>query len=283
MSTTLFISDLDGTLLNADSKVSDASVSLINEAVAKGALFSIATARTPATVSTLMSRIQTQLPYIVMTGTAIWDASSGLYRHAVFIDPRAASGIMRILRRHRLPAFVYYLKEETIQVYHMGPLSGLERDFIRQRDNTPYKIFHIPEDGESVLPDTLDNILLFYAIQPSASVEAVYREICLMEGCNPLFYHDIFGSETGIMDIFSTRASKALAMEWLKRSCGADRVVAFGDNINDLPMLRAADVAVAVGNALPEVKAAADIVIGPNTEDSVARFVYDHIDGDISL
>ena len=63
----------------------------------------------------------------------------------------------------------------------------------------------------------------------------------------------------------------------------ADRVVAFGDNINDLPMLRAADVAVAVGNALPEVKAAADIVICFNTEDSVARFVYDHIDGDISL
>ena len=38
-------------------------------------------------------------------------------------------------------------------------------------------------------------------------------------------------------------------------------------------MLRSADVAVAVENALPEVKAIADVVIGPNTDDSVARFI----------
>ncbi len=52
--------------------------------------------------------------------------------------------------------------------------------------------------------------------------------------------------------------------------------MAFGDNINDLPMMREADLAVAVSNALPEVKDAADIVIGANTDDAVARFIlYD--------
>jgi len=80
---------------------------------------------------------------------------------------------------------------------------------------------------------------------------------------------------------FSLTAVKA-ALE-LRELCGCRELICIGDHANDLPMLRAADVAVAVGNALPEVKAAADIVIGPNTEDSVARFVYDHIDGDISL
>ena len=49
---------------------------------------------------------------------------------------------------------------------------------------------------------------------------------------------------------------------------GADRTVAFGDNVNDLPMMLAADHAVAVANALQEVKEAADEVIGT----SVSRY-----------
>ena len=59
----------------------------------------------------------------------------------------------------------------------------------------------------------------------------------------------------------------------LKAISGADRVVAFGDNINDIPMLREADVAVAVENAVPEVKRIADVIIGPNTTDAVPRFI----------
>ncbi len=50
-------------------------------------------------------------------------------------------------------------------------------------------------------------------------------------------------------------------------------MVAFGDNLNDLPMFGVADLAVAVGNALPDVKDAADVVIDPNYTDSVARFI----------
>ena len=43
MEKTLYITDLDGTLLNPESKVSDYSVSIINELIDKGALFSVAT------------------------------------------------------------------------------------------------------------------------------------------------------------------------------------------------------------------------------------------------
>ena len=67
--------------------------------------------------------------------------------------------------------------------------------------------------------------------------------------------------------------SKAAAIKSLQRRIGADRLVVFGDNINDLSMLAIADEAVAVGNALPEVKEAAGRVISPNTDDSVAKFI----------
>ena len=50
----------------------------------------------------------------------------------------------------------------------------------------------------------------------------------------------------------------------------------FGDNLNDLPMMAVADVAVAVANAMPQVREAADIVIGANDTDSVARYMLEH-------
>ncbi|SQC88622.1 phosphatase [Klebsiella pneumoniae] len=51
-------------------------------------------------------------------------------------------------------------------------------------------------------------------------------------------------------------------------------VVAFGDNYNDLSMLEAAGTGVAMGNAVDEVKARANIVIGDNESTSIAEFIY---------
>ena len=68
---TLYISDLDGTLLNSQSQVSAASRDMLNRLIADNDInFSIATARTPATVVQLMHGIDSRLPYIVMTGAS---------------------------------------------------------------------------------------------------------------------------------------------------------------------------------------------------------------------
>jgi hypothetical protein len=71
-------------------------------------------------------------------------------------------------------------------------------------------------------------------------------------------------------------ATKARGIEALRAAAGeVDRVVVFGDQLNDLSMFAAADHAVAVANAHPDVKAAADEVIGPNTSDAVVRWIED--------
>jgi len=275
MSKTLFVSDLDGTLLGNDSKISPESAGLINEAIGNGALFTVATARTPATVSSLLADIRTPLPFIVMTGAAQWNASTGEYSHVVTLPEATASEVLGAIRRHNLPAFIFFLKDNVIQTYHTGMLTAMEKEFIAARSNTPYKKFNIPPDGDSILPSPLEGVLLFYAMQPSANAAATYRDVVAINGCNPIFYHDLFGPETGILEVFAGDATKANAIHRLRMATGAGRVVVFGDNLNDLPMLRAADVAVAVDNAVDEVKEAADIIIGPNYTDSVAHFIHD--------
>ena len=270
--TTLFVSDLDGTLLGADSKVSARSVSLINESISDGALFSVATARTPATVSRLLADIDCRVPLIVMTGAAIWDSSTNRYLYAAFHREDTVRRLLEVYRRYGLSAFVYMLGDDNvIHIYHVGPLSENERRFMAERADTPYKCFHIPESGDSILPEQLDRVFLLYSMRPTEEVRRVYDEIRDSDDLRAVFYHDMYGEEIALMEVFGAEASKANAVRILSEMIGAERIVAYGDNVNDLPILEIADDAVAVGNAVEAVKGVADRVIGDNTEDSVAN------------
>ena len=104
-------------------------------------------------------------------------------------------------------------------------------------------------------------------------LKEVYDEILATVDCSPVCYHDIFDPEQGILEVYSAGTDKAHAITTLAREVGADRIVVFGDNRNDLPMMAIAHHSVAVANAVPEVLAQAHEVIGPNTEHSVARWI----------
>lgn len=269
---TLFVSDLDGTLLDPDRKVGKESVNLLNESISMGAMFSVATARTPATVGPLMKDVDCSLPLIVMTGAAIWDRKENRYHQASFHSENTAKRLVDLYRKHGLSSFVYTLGDDNvIHIFHIGAMSPLEREFMEERLNTPYKRFHIPEDGNSELPEHLDKVLLFYSMRPTEEVEPVYEEIREWEDLRAVFYHDMYGEEIALMEVFGPNASKANAVRTLAEMVGADRIVAYGDNVNDLPILEVADDAVAVENAVDSVKAIADRIIGPNTENSVAK------------
>ena len=69
----LFITDLDGTLLNSESQVSHRSAKIISDLSQHGTLITVATARTPATVERLLQNTLTTPPAIVMTGASLWD------------------------------------------------------------------------------------------------------------------------------------------------------------------------------------------------------------------
>lgn len=269
---TLYVSDLDGTLLGADSKVSARSALLLNTAISKGALFSVATARTPATVSRLLAEVDCRVPVIVMTGAAVWNPADHTYHHACFHRSDTARRMLALYREADLSAFVYTLgHDNVIHIYHLGPMNDQERQFVADRADTPFKTFHIPDDGESEIPDwSLDRVLLFYSMRPTEEVQPVYDSIKDSTDVRAVFYHDIFGEEVALLEVFSPLASKANAVRVLADMVGANRIAAYGDNVNDLPILNIADDAVAVENAVAQVRAAARRVIGRNTSDAVA-------------
>lgn len=271
---TLYVSDLDGTLLQPDARLSEKTVTMLNHAIDSGTLFTIATARTPATVSPILQNVNMRLPAIVITGAALWNPVTGRYSDVKHFEPNVTEKLIDIYRATGTSTFMFTLTGNMIDIYHLnGDLLPLQRQFMEERLTSPFKRFHISPDGDDILPDNISDTILFYTMIPDAKAAATYEKIKTIPDVKAQYYHDIYGPATGILEAFDSKATKANAVTALADRLGADRIVCFGDNINDLPMMEVADVAVAVENALPEVKEAADIVIGPNTADSVAKFI----------
>lgn len=270
---TLYISDLDGTLLSTDSRISSASAEIINSLTADGARITVATARTPATVVPLLAGIDTTPPAIVMTGCGMWNRKGARLFNTKFVPADEITRALRICSDYGISPFVYVLSPDnsTLDVYHTAPqLNKAEESFHRERTGLALKRFHIgtPPPGRATT-----HTMLCYAMGTDPSIEEAARSIAAETSCSVCCYPDIFNQQILNLEIFPPGVSKALAVEQLKKDLNADRLVVFGDSLNDLPMLAVADTAVAVGNAMEEVKQAADIIIEPNYTDSVARFI----------
>lgn len=266
---TLYVSDLDGTLLNTESLVSQVSAQSLNRLIEDGALFTIATARTPATVVPLMQGVNVSLPFIVLNGATLWNNANRAYEQVHVMDPDVVQQVCEVFERRDIHPFVYRREGNLVHAHHVGPLSKQERIFVADRMNLPLKQFFLNDEHYSMHPD----VMLIYSMQDYGKLRRVYEELKSDVDCSPFVYHDIYDFESGLIEVYRKGVSKAQAIKELAQRCGATRVVVFGDNRNDIPMMQAADVAVAMDNAFPEVKAVAHEVIGTNDENSVARWI----------
>jgi hypothetical protein len=277
---TLYVTDLDGTLLGADSRISATSVAILNELIDAGVMITPATARTPATVQPMFAGVKQSvyvdkngenqpLPTIVMTGGALWNRQTQTFEHCTLIDEAEADAILATFRRVGLSPFIYCLSGKSfLSVYHPSTMTVCEDEFYQERKHLELKRFNLDQ-----MPERLDSVVLFFAIGEVTMVERAVAELRSVTQCAAAWYPDIHNSNIGLIDLYAPGVSKAKAVADLARRVGAERTVVFGDNLNDLPMMRVADVAIAVENALPQVKAEAHRVIGLNTADAVAKCI----------
>ena len=276
LSRTLYVSDLDGTLLNEDSVLSGDTIAMLNRIIEElGGLFTVATARTPATVVPLMQQVHANLPFIVIGGSAMWNPVTCDYEHTRCIDDETVNAVSDVFDRHGLHPFIYRRHGSLLYTHHCGSLSVQEERFVAARQHLPLKRFFLDDEHYR---HNADEALLIFAMNKYAVLKALATDLQAVSTCTVMLYHDIFDESEGYLEIFTAGTSKAGAIRDLARQVGADRVVVFGDNRNDIAMLQAADHSVAVENAFSEVKAAASEVIGPNTADSVPRWILHELE-----
>lgn len=270
----LYVTDLDGTLLGADSKVSATSAKIISELSRRGALITVATARTPATVEPLLASTLTTPPAVVITGAGLWDRAMQTYSKLNLLTPTDARRVTETALRSGLHPLVYRRAGDNRHLEFFnerGMLTPGEMKFITDRDSLELKRALSTSDivAEAESPDTI-------LILAMGSRENVLRAVAALRDDPRLsvsYYSDPNYPDVEFLEVFGAGVSKAEGIRALRELTGADHVTVFGDNYNDLSMMAVADRAVAVDNAVDDVKAIVDEVIGPNTSDSVARFI----------
>ena len=267
---TLYVSDLDGTLLTSESRVSEHTASVLNALIAAGAMFTVATARTPATVTELLAGVNVELPMLTLSGSALWDNKHKCYTRVSAIPQDVLCAIADVMERHGVQPFVYRQHGALLHTHHYGEMSVVERRFVEERKNLKLKKFFLNDKDYRHNPD---KAILMFSHREYEKLRPVAEELREKVNCQVMFYHDIVDPSIGLLEVYAQGCTKAAAVSALAKSVGADRIVVFGDNRNDIPMFKVANHSVAMGNAFDEVKREASEVIGDNDHDSVALWI----------
>ena len=269
MSKTLYISDLDGTLMRQDQTISSYTVDTINRLVAKGMCFSFATARSLVTAGPITAGITVEIPAVVYNGAFIIDKQTGKILLSHYFASHEREEIFQVLQEANIHPIVYSYTEGVEKFTYCRDLCNEEtRAFIDTKKGDV-------RDNPVREPDELKqgDIFYFTCIGEEEKLWLAYQRLKGKYIC--LYQTDIY-SGAKWLEIIPKEATKANAVLQLKEMLGCDRIVAFGDAKNDIPLFQIADECYAVANAVPELKEVSTGVVLRNEEDGVARWLEEN-------
>lgn len=265
---TLYVSDLDGTLLRSDETTSDFTNKTINELVSRGMLFSYATARSYVTSRQVTKGIDARIPLIVYNGAFVIDNTSGKLLLSNFFGDDVKSLLDDLVENNIYPIVYSFLDEvERFSYVYDNCTKGM-KDFIRtrtgdRRDN--------PVNAVSDL--YCGDIFYITCIDNEDKLAPFYEKYRNQYHC--VFQRDIYSSEQWL-EFIPQAASKSNAIKQLKDHLRCDRLIVFGDGKNDIDMFNLADECYAVENAVDELKSIATAVIHQNNDDGVAKWLLEN-------
>ena len=265
---TLYVTDLDGTLLTNKGGLKDRAAEMIKRMSDKGVLFTYATARRFASAGFIMQKAEIKLPVVTMNGVIIADGQSGeIIKLNGFKEGQLEEAKAAIIEYNETP-MVYTFIDGVQRVNYLKDNTSRTKSYINSRKGDkalrPCKSYDELFEGDIHYLTFLDPVIPEEVREKLFSAERDF-------GTNG--YFDVYHKEEFWFEVFSSSASKSNGVLQLREMLGADEVVCFGDNMNDLPMFEVSDRCYAVSNAVREVKEAATGVIGNSENISVPVFV----------
>ena len=265
----LVVFDLDGTLLNRDSTISDYTSETLRLLSEREIAYTVATGRTLHGARAVLEGHRFLLPQAYKNGVLIWHPDSKRYSSGAMLTPGEMRVVVGACIEHRVTPFVFTLDaEEQSAVYHPPTLTDIERELIRSIGVEEQVSVH-PLDA--LAPEA--RVTHVNAIGAGDVIEGVLASV--REEPQLVAYSGIAleGQQWRWLDIHHSDASKGGAIRTLKSLLGLERVICFGDSDNDLSMFEAADESYAPANANDLIKSAATAVIGHHDEEGIARFL----------
>ena len=266
---TLYISDLDGTLLNQNAHLSEYTIDTLNRLMKSGVNFTVATARTHETALLMLACLSLNIPIVLMNGVLIYDAQCKKCIKKESLSSDTVVQIVNTIKTSDITGFAYTMQDDKMKTYYTELTNNAMKSFVEERVQKFGKNFMQVADFAQIEDETI----YFCFMDSFENIHRFYDEMIKIDNIRIEKYQDIYSNDLWYMEIFSDSASKYNAVKYLRKNYGFERVVSFGDNLNDLPMFKASDECYAVENANEEVKKQATAVIGSNAEDGVAKYI----------
>ena len=267
----LFVTDLDGTLLNSNKEVSIKSTEILNKLIDNGVNFTVATARTPATVVDLLQDVNLKLPAVLMNGVLLYDIKEEKYINIKEIGKDTVDKVFHVLNKFDKNAMVYGIRNNHLWVYHKEFEYSWEYNFYKERADRKQKTFLKVENYQECINES--KIINFIVFDKYEKIKGIYEELKKIDEISVEYYEDIYEKGCYFLEAYSAEASKANGIKLLSDYIEHDKLICFGDNLNDIPMFELADECYATANAVERVKEISTDVIGSCDEDGVALFM----------
>ncbi len=266
----LYISDLDGTLLNKDVELSENTKAGINKIVASGDYFTAATARSYATVKSILSGVKVNAPIVLMNGVCIYNTEKEAYEKVCLINRDCKEKLIRAIKGEQVSIFVYVLEGNELSTYYENVHTKEGEEFIKEREIKYNKVFTQVKS----FVDIIDKNWIYMSVADTQeNLQGIFDRIEKESDLHIEYYHDIYNLEHMYLEVCSCEASKFSAVTYLREKYGYDKIIGFGDNLNDIPLSKACDEFYAVANAKDEVKKVANAILDSNNDDGVIKYI----------
>lgn len=254
----IIVSDMDGTIIPISGIVSERNLEAIERFRALGGAFAVATGRSPVSAKNYLELFKINNYVIANNGALIYNLKENRVEWGKALDS-SYKAVVKLI--HLIFPNVGIIAITLDDVYHVAQTTKYVEKTMKKQ---PFKF--VNSDCEN-LPDGCSKVLFLVEPDEISAVSALANEKCSE-------FEYIVSSEY-CFEMMSKNITKGYPLERFVALFGKtlDNTVAVGDYYNDIDMIKKAFLGVAVGNALDDVKKAADMIVGSCEEDGLAELI----------
>ena len=259
----LYVSDLDGTLLTKDTKLTDYTINELNKLIDDGLMFTYATARSFNSSKVVSEGLNIKYPVILCNGVKIYDPITNKTIYSSFFNEKEVELVKRISIKYQNFPICYQTLNDIDKFYYIEyNISCGKQYYLDKRVSD--KRLTISKDIDDLF--SKESIYYFNFIDSYENLKPIYDELKYHFRC--VFQQEIYREEYWL-EVLPNNSDKGHSLRKLKELLNVDKIIYFGDSVNDIEAFKASDKKYAVSNSKKELMPYADEIIGSNDSNGV--------------
>jgi Cof subfamily protein (haloacid dehalogenase superfamily) len=264
--------DLDGTLLSPTGTVTERTKSAVHKCLSAGMLVCFATGRNWTESKTVLDAVAHYDTAVFAGGAMVVDTKHRVVLHRMGMQPALANEVCAFFESRGHAALA--LQDSTVAGCDYLVSSAIELNpetalWMKISKAVVHRAADLSSRGH-------EHTIRVGIVAATESAEKLSDDLAEQFGSRIVFNHiPLLALGLDVLEVFDPAVNKWEGIQHVARRHGirSEQIIAIGDDVNDLPMLKNAGLGVSMGNARPEIQAVAKRVIGTNREEGLARFL----------